>query len=184
MVLGTWLGFRESAALVTTANMNDQIISFDQQPLPAWRPLNDGVMGGLSEGTIDWTSEGMLWEGKTRLENNGGFSSVRGPWSQLNYGELKQIVISCRGNGGPFKLTMERSQQWWMPYIYASFSPTQEWGEVTIPASELLWSQAFSGDYPNIPLMSALSNIQRVGLMKYDGSAQAFQLQVKDIRFE
>ena len=31
----------------------------------SWRPFNDGVMGGLSEGRITW-DKGMHWVGQTR----------------------------------------------------------------------------------------------------------------------
>ena len=78
--------------------------------------LNDGVMGGLSE-RITW-DRGMHWVGQTRLENNGGFSSVRAAWGEYNLDGLSSITIRCKGEGGPFKLTMEMSQRWWMPYAY------------------------------------------------------------------
>ena len=149
----------------------------------SWRPLNDGVMGGLSEGRITW-DEGMHWVGQTRLENNGGFSSVRAAWGEYNLDGLSSITIRCKGEGGPFKLTMEMSQRWWMPYAYASFEPTTDWQEITIDAKDLTWSQAFTGDMETLPLKQALSSVIRLGFMKYDGTAQAFDLEVGSMRFE
>ena len=149
----------------------------------SWRPLNDGVMGGLSEGRIAW-EEGMHWVGQTRLENNGGFSSVRAAWGEYNLEGLNSITIRCKGEGGPFKLTMEMSQRWWMPYAYASFEPTADWQEITIDAKDLTWSQAFTGDMETLPLQQALGSVIRLGFMKYDGTAQAFELEVASIRFE
>ena len=149
----------------------------------SWRPLNDGVMGGLSEGRITW-DEGMHWVGQTRLENNGGFSSVRAAWGEYNLDGLSSITIQCKGAGGPFKLTMEMSQRWWMPYAYASFEPTADWQEITVDVKDLTWSQAFTGDMETLPLKQALSSVIRLGFMKYDGTAQTFDLDVASIRFE
>ena len=149
----------------------------------SWRPLNDGVMGGLSEGRIKW-DEGMHWVGQTRLENNGGFSSVRAAWGEYNLDGLSSITIRCKGEGGPFKLTMEMSQRWWMPYAYGSFEPTADWQDITIGAKDLTWSQAFTGDMETLPLKQALGSVIRLGFMKYDGTAQAFDLEVASIRFE
>ena len=149
----------------------------------SWRPLNDGVMGGLSEGHITW-DEGMHWVGQTRLENNGGFSSVRADWGEYNLDGLRSITIRCKGEGGPFKLTMEMSQRWWMPYAYASFDPTADWQEISIKAKGLTWSQAFTGEMETLPLKQALGSDIRLGFMKYDGTAQAFDLEVASIRFE
>ena len=140
-------------------------------------------MGGLSEGRITW-DEGMHWVGQTRLENNGGFSSVRAAWGEYNLDGLSSITIRCKGEGGPFKLTMEMSQRWWMPYAYGSFEPTADWQDITIGAKDLTWSQAFTGDMETLPLKQALGSVIRLGFMKYDGTAQAFDLDVASIRFE
>ena len=186
LVIATFL---VSALMIGTACSTP---STDAQSLPlvidftsdeSWRPLNDGVMGGLSEGRITW-DEGMHWVGQTRLENNGGFSSVRAAWGEYNLDGLKSITIRCKGEGGPFKLTMEMSQRWWMPYAYASFEPTADWQDITIKAKDLKWSQAFSGDMEALPLQQALGSVIRLGFMKYDGTAQAFDLEVASLRFE
>ncbi len=140
-------------------------------------------MGGLSEGQIEW-SDGMHWMGETRLENNGGFSSVRAEWGEYNLQDLNAITIRCKGEGGPFKLTMEMSQRWWMPYAYASFEPSEDWQEISIEVEDIKWSQAFTGDLEALPLAQALGDVIRLGLMKYDGTAQAFDLEVSFIRFD
>ena len=44
----------------------------------AWQPVNDGVMGGVSDGRFKITDQGtMEFFGTLSLENNGGFASVR-----------------------------------------------------------------------------------------------------------
>lgn len=152
--------------------------------LPAdqtWRALNDNVMGGISDGRITWTETGMRWTGATRLENNGGFSSVRSPWGQYNFEALDAVVIRCRGNGGQFKFTLECSQRWYIPYAFAPFTPGPDWTDIRLPLSDFKWSQAFTGD---TRIDASLSNVLRMGLLKYDGQAQPFELDVASIRFE
>ena len=148
-----------------------------------WRTLNDGVMGGVSEGSIEWTDSSMVWTGQTRLENNGGFASVREPWGHRNLHNLEQINIRCRGKGGPLKLTLETSQRWWMPYAYASFQPTDEWQNLVLDAKEFSWSQAQLGDLTSVSPRRDLSDVLRLGFMKYDGTAQAFELEVASMSF-
>lgn len=43
-----------------------------------WQAVNDGVMGGVSDGRFKITEDGaMEFFGTLSLENNGGFASVR-----------------------------------------------------------------------------------------------------------
>jgi len=183
LVLGAWWWFNNTNSPVVQSDQ-PLIVAFNADDRPEWRSLDDNVMGGLSEGRVSWTEEGMRWAGQTRLENNGGFSSVRSDWALRNLSGTQRIVIRCRGNGGPFKLVMERNQQWWMPYLYASFTPTDSWTDVVIPFDEIGWNQAFTGDLPDIGINQALSNVLRLGFMKYDGTAQKFELEVAELRFE
>ena len=161
----------------------EEWVRFGSDMSEPWRPLNDGVMGGLSEGEVEMHDSSITWRGETRLENNGGFASLRSTWRSRNLSNLNGIVVKCRGKGGPFKLTMETSERWWMPYAYASFTPSTEWQEVVISESDLKWSQAQMGDLKGVSPARELSDVLRIGLMKYDGTAQPFELEVASIRF-
>ncbi|MGB1636899.1 MAG: CIA30 family protein, partial [Flavobacteriales bacterium] len=148
-----------------------------------WRPLNDGVMGGMSTGRIVWAEESLVWGGATSLANNGGFASIRSPWGETNLTGMTQVVVVCRGYGGPFKLTLETSERWWMPYAYTSFEPSSEWEEIVLHLPDFQWSQAQMGDLKAVS-GSELGSVLRVGLMKYDGTAQPFELEVRSISFQ
>ena len=55
-----------------------------------WKVVNDGVMGGVSEGGMSEMSNVMLFEGFLSLENNGGFSSVQvKPEPPLDLGDFE-----------------------------------------------------------------------------------------------
>ncbi len=54
------------------------VVDFGEHNSLRWQVVNDGVMGGLSRGSVKVT-EGhtLLFAGETSLRNNGGFSSIR-----------------------------------------------------------------------------------------------------------
>ena len=161
-----------------------QTIQFGSAMNEPWRTLNDGVMGGLSEGVLMLDDTSMRWTGQTRLENNGGFASIRAPWGHHDLRALNQAIVRCRGNGGPFKLTLENSQRWWMPYAYAEFDPSNEWQDIVLDLEDFSWSQAQMGDLKRVSPSSDLADVLRFGLMKYDGTAQTFELEVASICFQ
>ena len=72
-----------------------------------WTIQNDDVMGGVSEGSVQWKDEGFRWHGHTRLENNGGFSSIRSPWKSFDLTEFDTVRIRCKGTGGPFRIVFD-----------------------------------------------------------------------------
>ncbi len=173
--------FSCAPSLPTVPSPEYQTIQFGASMNTPWLPLNDGVMGGLSEGTVSLNDSSMSWIGQTRLQNNGGFASVRAPWGNTNLRTMDRVIIRCRGNGGPFKLTLETSQRWWMPYAYAAFNATEEWQDVVL--EDFSWSQAQMGDLKSVNPSRELEKVLRIGLMKYDGTAQAFDLEVASIQF-
>ena len=167
----------------TAMSTENKHIDFGSSMVEPWRAINDGVMGGLSEGEIAWKDTVMLWSGQTSLENNGGFASIRGPWEHHDLRAMNRAIIRCRGNGGPFKMTLETSQRWWMPYAYTSFNPNDDWQDVVIDVEDFSWSQAQMGDLRNVAPSQELGDVLRIGLMKYDGTAQPFELEVASIHF-
>lgn len=171
----------QSSAPAMSSNAHN--IQFGVTMNEPWRTLNDGVMGGLSEGELMLYDTSMRWTGQTRLENNGGFASIRAPWGHHDLRALNQAIVRCRGNGGPFKLTLENSQRWWMPYAYAEFDPSGEWQDIVLDLEDFSWSQAQMGDLKTVNPSRELGDVLRMGLMKYDGTAQPFDLEVASIQF-
>ena len=161
-------------------------LDFGKGKLTDWRSLNDGVMGGRSVGVVDYGRNTMTWAGTVSLENNGGFSSVRSPWGRSDLSGFSSVTMRCRtttGQPDTFTLTMETHEQWWMPYWKANFSVDPEWSEVTLDFADLKKSSAMTGDLPKLWSWGALDDILRIGMMKYDGTAGDFGLEVDWIRF-
>lgn len=157
-------------------------LRFGSKHTASWAPLNDGVMGGRSSGHVVWADDAMVWEGETSLANNGGFASVRSPWGETDLQGMAEVVVTCRGTGGPFKFTLETSSQWWLPYAYASFEPAETWNEVVLPLRAFRWNMARVGDLHGVKSRD-VSRVLRMGVMKYDGTAAPFHLEIRAVEF-
>ncbi len=65
-----------------------------------WQTVNDGVMGGVSEGQFKITEKNTLeFFGTLSLENNGGFASVRTKAKKLGFEKGDTVVAKVRDNG-------------------------------------------------------------------------------------
>ncbi|MEM7659959.1 MAG: CIA30 family protein [Bacteroidota bacterium] len=113
--------------------------SFDfgtDSPPTSWRILNDGVMGGLSQGKIIPQDSYIRYEGRISLENNGGFSSIRSPWGKWDLSESETVRLRVRGNA-KFALTLAVSPRWYEPNFKQSFQPdSEEWQEFVFPLND------------------------------------------------
>ena len=75
-ILLSSLAFVSCASSSAPPRSNQDVVwDFRTTGTTDWRPLNDGVMGGRSTGTVAYGDSAMLWQGATSLENNGGFAS-------------------------------------------------------------------------------------------------------------
>ncbi len=65
-----------------------------------WQNVNDGVMGGVSEGKFKITDKKTLeFFGTLSLESNGGFASVRTKAKKLGFEKGDTVVAKVRGDG-------------------------------------------------------------------------------------
>ena len=72
-----------------------------------WQAVNDGVMGGISEGTFRITDKRtMEFFGNLSLENNGGFASVRTKARKLGLEKGDTLVAKVRGDGRQYMLNL------------------------------------------------------------------------------
>ena len=72
-----------------------------------WQAVNDGVMGGVSEGMFTITDRKTLeFSGTLSLENNGGFASVRTKAKKLGLEKGDTVVARVRGDGREYTLNL------------------------------------------------------------------------------
>ena len=69
-----------------------------------WRVVDDGVMGGLSQGKLQVDDEGHgVYSGTVSTENNGGFSSLRYRFDAIEASEDKIIVLRIKGDSKKYQ---------------------------------------------------------------------------------
>ena len=66
----------------------------------SWQIVNDGVMGGLSKGNVEHTSDNIMhfW-GTLSLDNNGGFSTVRSRGVNFDLSNDLGLLMRVKGDG-------------------------------------------------------------------------------------
>ena len=149
-----------------------------------WQAVNDGVMGGVSDGRFQVTEEGTLeFSGTLSLENNGGFASVRSKPVELDIKAGDAIVVRVKGDGREYVLNLyTKSRQ--MAFSYRAPLPTKqnEWTEVAVPLKDFIptaFGRRVQGMGPVEP-----SQINGLGLMLADKKPGTFQMQVEWVKVE
>ncbi|MHC4178669.1 MAG: CIA30 family protein, partial [Planctomycetota bacterium] len=100
-----------------------------------WDSVNDGVMGGRSEGTFRVNRKGILeFYGNLSLENRGGFASVRSKPAKLDLSKTDALVIRFRGDGRTYYCNLYVPTNRTAYSYRARFDTKAErWQEVRLP---------------------------------------------------
>ncbi len=141
-----------------------------------WRPVNDGVMGGVSQSRVEAGPEGgMIFSGVVSLENNGGFASVRSTGPVFDLEDYSGIILRVRGDGQRYKLSLNSSEYWLHPGFNAPFATSSgEWQEVRLPFADFRPTRA-GGRWPGT---MDTRRITTVGLLIADKQAGPFRLEI------
>jgi len=174
--------------MVTTAMAEDSLIPlFDFTGVEAvkeWQAVNDGVMGGVSEGRFKITdAKTMEFFGTLSLANNGGFASVRSKAKKLDLEKGDTLVVKIRGDGREYTLNLypNRSRT---AFSYRASVQTKkdEWIEVKVPLDEFeatSFGRVVREAGPVKP-----EEISSVGFLLGDKKAGPFKLEVESIKVE
>jgi monofunctional biosynthetic peptidoglycan transglycosylase len=146
-----------------------------------WQAVNDGVMGGVSEGRLRITADKtMEFSGTLSLENNGGFASVRTKPAELGIKAGDAIVVRVKGDGREYVLNLyTRSRR--MAFSYRAPLPTTngEWTEVKVPLADCIptsFGRQVQGMGPVEP-----DQINGLGFMLSDRKPGPFRLEIDSV---
>jgi hypothetical protein len=158
---------------------NQPLFDFqDATHSPAWEVVNDDVMGGVSTSQFQVLTNGSaVFSGTVRLENNGGFASVRSAPVRANLTGLTAFVLRVRGDGRTYKFGVRTGAGLDTPLYQCSFTTKPgEWAEPRLAFSDFV--PTFRGrvltDVP--PLNPA--QVTSVGLLISDKQAGPFRLEI------
>ena len=147
----------------------------------AWRSVNDGVMGGVSEGGFKRTdAKTLLFSGTLSLENNGGFASIRTEPRAMDLTGLSALVVKARGDGRTYWIDLRVDKQM-MASSYRAELPTVkgEWREIRIPLRDFQF-QSFGRRLPGDPVN--LATVNSVGFTLADKKAGPFELEIESVQ--
>ncbi|SDX26168.1 Complex I intermediate-associated protein 30 (CIA30) [Lutibacter oricola] len=75
-----------------------------------WTTVNDVVMGGMSQSNFRYNSNGKgVFAGKVSLENNGGFSLLRGRIDVVEINTYKFIKLYLKGDNKKYQFRVKSS---------------------------------------------------------------------------
>ena len=175
-------------SMVTTAMAEDTLIplfDFTEADAPKqWQTVNDGVMGGVSEGKFKITdTKTMEFFGTLSLANNGGFASVRTKAKKLSLEKDDALVAKIRGDGRQYMLNLYPNKQR-MAYSYRATVQTKkdEWIEVKVPLDKFE-ATSFGRIVKNAGLVKP-EEINSLGFMLGDKKAGPFKMEIEWIKVE
>lgn len=174
--------------MVPTAMADDTLIPlFDFTGADAakeWQGVNDGVMGGVSEGKFKITDEKtMEFFGTLSLANNGGFASVRSKSRKLDLEKGDNLVARVRGDGREYTLNLypNRSR---IAFSYRATVQTEkdEWIEVRVPLNE--FEATSFGRIVREAGAVKPEEVSSVGFLLGDKKAGPFKMEIEWIKVE
>ena len=147
-----------------------------------WSAINDGVMGGLSQGRSEITSDGMLrFSGNVSLENNGGFSSVRSASVESDLSAYDGVLIRVRGDGKRYAMNIRTDVQFRAGSYRVKFdTKADEWLEIFLPFAGFR-ATSFGVELSNAPPLDP-RRIRSFGFLISDKQAGPFKLDVDWIK--
>jgi hypothetical protein len=132
-----------------------------------WRLITDGVMGGVSSGTLGRGQradrECLHLQGEVSLENNGGFIQAAlelAPPGVLDASGYDGVELDVYGNGEAYNVHLKTSRVWlpWQHYR-ASFIAEPGWHTVRVPFAEFEGYRIGAAFDP--------AKLERIGIVAY-----------------
>ena len=179
---GRYIG--DEAVVVIELTKEQKTMLFDFSTPDAaklWQTVNDGVMGGVSDGKVRITETNLEFYGTLSLENNGGFASVRSNAAKMDLSRYDGLVFKVRGDGRDYYLNIHVPTSMIAFWHQANFKTEKDkWTEVRIPFTDLK-ATSFGRVVENYQPFNP-SKVEAVGFLLTDKKAGPFKLEVAWIK--
>ena len=141
----------------------------------AWVVVNDGVMGGVSESRFAQRRSIGTFSGLVRLENYGGFASIRSSASLAALpADATSFDLRVFGDGRRYQFTAETALSW---YWFAFTPPKGKWTTVVAPFDRFQPVTRFGQPTDDAPLRGG-DVPRRLGILIANSRAERFSLQL------
>ncbi len=139
----------------------------------SWVSINDGVMGGVSSGSIRTAKGIATFKGRVRLDNNGGFASARSKRNAIEVtADQSTFVLRAYGDGKTYQFTVDTDDGW----FWAPVSPSKDvWSTIEVPFSKLIPKTRF-GETTKRNAFDGTQTVNALGLLIANKKAERFSL--------
>ncbi|QDT48939.1 Complex I intermediate-associated protein 30 (CIA30) [Symmachiella dynata] len=171
-------GLLLSTSAVVAEEKEKMLFKFgDKDTVKQWSTVNDGVMGGRSNGRFKINEDkNMEFYGNLSLENNGGFASVRSRPKKLGLSAGETLVVQIRGDGREYYLNLyEPSNRIAFSYRLPFKTKAGEWIEISLPLKDF-YATSFGR---RVQTKLDPSQVNSIGFMLSDKKAGPFKLEVE-----
>jgi NADH dehydrogenase [ubiquinone] 1 alpha subcomplex assembly factor 1 len=140
-----------------------------------WVAVNDGVMGGVSSGSIVTKNGVATFSGRVRLENNGGFSSARSSAAVASLPvSATSFALRLRGDGAIYQFTVDTDEGW----FWAPIRPKKNaWSTVVVEFDDLVPVTRF-GEQEDRDGFDGSEELVALGLLISNKKAERFALSI------
>ncbi|SNC74785.1 Complex I intermediate-associated protein 30 (CIA30) [Marinobacter sp. es.048] len=161
---------------------NPILVTFDTKgERLEWDSLGDQVMGGQSDGELIHSDGGVgLFDGTVRLDNGGGFASVKADFPEpIDASQSTGIELLAKGDGKTYKIGLRNSTNRRSIVYQHAFTPdTADWSRIRLPFSEFI--PTWRGKTLTDEAALNLSYLASVSLFVSGRQVGEFQLKMQD----
>ena len=167
---------------INSKSWSETMLKDDFKNPNLWRYIADDVMGGLSQGQVDFEtingSNIAILRGNVSTENNGGFIQIRRELKNIALNEAQYVKIIAKGNNQKYFIFL-RTTGTILPWQYYSsqFEVTDEFKEFILPIDGFKKSGVLMTGKVNP------KNITSIGIVAFGRDHQA-ELYIKQLEFK
>ena len=170
--------FLTGAKEVSMTDTERIVLNFDKSDdSNDWIIINDGVMGGVSESSFQFTKTGTgVFSGNVSLENYGGFASARLSPSQFDLSDSDGIRFRIKGDGKMYKISLKNDGRFnGFSYRVEFNTKKDEWLTIDAPFESFI--PMLMGQKTSAPPIDK-ANIKTFGFLISDKQEGPFRLEI------
>jgi len=143
-----------------------------------WMVVNDGVMGGVSQSTVNLHNDGyLIFAGNVSTDYGGGFASIRTDYKNWGIGKHEGLILRVKGDGKTYQFRCRLGNNMnQIAYRHYFQTNNDEWQEIILPFKEFL--PTYRGRVLNNFAVLDPYQIKHLGVMISDKQVGDFKLEI------